>query len=83
LRASQHKLSRRIQWHQVLLFLLRRRSSPRSSLALAKPIFSKIGGRIAHGAICHSRMSKPQHALRQPGGDTPFVLCEEDWRRLA
>lgn len=43
LHASQHRLSRRIQWHQVLLFLLRAALIVFLTLALARPIFS--GGR--------------------------------------
>ena len=35
LRASQHKLSRRIQWHQILLFLLRAAFLTALVLALA------------------------------------------------
>ena len=38
LRASQHRISRRIQWHQVLLFLLRAAFISLLVLALAKPI---------------------------------------------
>src|SRR3954462_8820699 len=41
LRASQHKLSRRIQWHQVLLFLLRAAFLLLLVLALAKPLLSR------------------------------------------
>ncbi|MAE61157.1 MAG: hypothetical protein CMJ49_07355 [Planctomycetaceae bacterium] len=40
LRASQHRLSRRIQWHQLLLLLLRVAFLTLLVLALAKPIFS-------------------------------------------
>jgi hypothetical protein len=40
LRASQHRLSRRIKWHQVLLFLLRAGLVTCLVLALAKPILS-------------------------------------------
>src|SRR3954454_862122 len=41
LRTSQHKLSRRIQWHQVLLFLLRAAFLSALVLALAKPLLSR------------------------------------------
>ena len=44
LRSSQHRLSRRIKWHQVLLFLLRAGLITALVLALAKPI---IAGRAA------------------------------------
>lgn len=43
LRASQHRLSRRIQWHQLLLLLLRVAFLTLLVLALAKPIFSATG----------------------------------------
>src|SRR3954464_15933174 len=47
LRASQHKLSRRIQWHQVLLFLLRAAFLIALVFALAKPVFSARVDRVA------------------------------------
>jgi len=40
LRASQHRMSRRIRWHQVLLFLLRAAFVTLLVLALARPILS-------------------------------------------
>ncbi|HEY8666222.1 MAG TPA: BatA and WFA domain-containing protein [Tepidisphaeraceae bacterium] len=40
LRASQHRISRRIRWHQVLLFLLRAAFVTFLVLALARPILS-------------------------------------------
>jgi hypothetical protein len=40
LRDSQHKLSRRIQWHQILLFLLRAAFLLALIFALARPVFS-------------------------------------------
>jgi len=40
LRASQHRMSRRIKWHQVLLFALRAGFIALIVLALAKPIVS-------------------------------------------
>lgn len=45
LRASQHRLSRRIKWHQVLLFLLRAAFVVFVVLALAKPVLSPGEGR--------------------------------------
>lgn len=44
LRASQHRLSRRVQWHQVLLFLLRAALIAALVAAAARPVFSR-GGR--------------------------------------
>jgi hypothetical protein len=40
LRASQHRLSRRIKWHQILLFILRATLLTLLVLALARPVFS-------------------------------------------
>ena len=40
LRASQHRLSRRIKWHQILLFLLRAAFLTLRVLALARPVFA-------------------------------------------
>lgn len=44
LRASQHRLSRRIKWHQVFLFLLRAAFIAFLVFALAKPVLSPGGG---------------------------------------
>src|SRR5436190_23113444 len=44
LRASQHRISRRIRLHQILLFLLRAGFVTLIVLALAKPIFSSRAG---------------------------------------
>jgi hypothetical protein len=43
LRATQQRLSRRIQWHQLLLFLLRAGFITALVLALARPFFSADG----------------------------------------
>lgn len=43
LRASKHRLTRRIQWHQILLFLLRVGLLISLVLALAKPVISLWG----------------------------------------
>lgn len=43
LRASQHRMSRRIKWHQLLLFFLRAAFLTLLVLALAQPVLS-IGG---------------------------------------
>lgn len=42
LRASQHRLTRRIQWHQFLLFLLRAGFLAALALAMAKPVVSLL-----------------------------------------
>ena len=43
LRASRHKLSRRLQWHQLLLFLLRAGFLTLLVLTLAKPVMNSGG----------------------------------------
>jgi len=80
LRASQHKLSRRIQWHPGIAVPVAGGVLSRSSLALAKADLFKIG------AGCHDDfvildVSRSMR-LQQPGGDTPFVACEEIARAL-
>lgn len=42
LRESQHRISRRVRWHQVLLFLLRAGLVTALVLALARPFFSSV-----------------------------------------
>lgn len=44
LRASQHRLSRRVQWHQILLLALRAVFIAALVLALANPVFSPRAG---------------------------------------
>lgn len=46
LRASQHRLSRRIQWHQILLFFLRAGLLALLVLAAARPVLRSRGDRI-------------------------------------
>src|SRR5438552_8606061 len=43
LHLSQQKLARRIQWHQLLLFLLRAAFLALLALAAAKPLYSRPG----------------------------------------
>ncbi len=47
LRASQHRLSRRIQWHQILLFLLRAGLLALLVLAAARPVWRGRSDKIA------------------------------------
>src|SRR5437764_1310806 len=72
LRASQHKLSRRIQWHQVLLFLLRAAFLIALVLALAKPIFSTSGRREFTERFIILDVSRSMN-YEETGKDTPFV----------
>lgn len=47
LRASQHRLSRRIQWHQILLFLLRAALLTLLVLAAARPVWRGRGDEVS------------------------------------
>src|SRR5687768_1248949 len=49
LHLSQQKLSRRLRWHQVLLFILRAAFVALLVLALAKPVYSRGGGKAGGG----------------------------------
>ncbi len=56
LRTSRHKFSRRLQWHQALLFVLRATLLAALALAMAKPFFSRSGhGKIADRVIILDR----------------------------
>ncbi len=81
LRSSQHKLSRRIQWHQVLLFLLRAAFLSALVLALAKPILSRGGGRRLTERFVIVDVSRSMR-YEQPGGDTPIVRAKKLARAL-
>jgi len=81
LRASQHKLSRRIQWHQVLLFLLRAAFLSALVLALAKPIFSRSGNRLFTERFVILDVSRSMN-YEQPGGETPLVRGRKIARAL-
>lgn len=72
LRTSQHKLSRRIQWHQILLFLLRAAFLIALVLALAKPVFSTGGKRAFTERFIVLDVSRSMN-YEQPGKDTPFL----------
>src|SRR3954464_12952621 len=78
LRASQHKLSRRIQWHQVLLFLLRAALlaaraplAPARVPAVAKPVFSTPGNRLLTERFVILDVSRSMNC-EQPGAETPL-----------
>ncbi len=81
LRASQHKLSRRIKWHQVLLFLLRAAFLMVLVLALAKPIFSTAGKRLFTERFIILDVSRSM-SYDQPGKDTPFIHGKKIARAL-
>ncbi len=81
LRSSQHKLSRRIQWHQVLLFLLRAAFLSALVLALTKPIFSTGGKHMLTERFVILDVSRSM-GYEQPGGETPFVRGKKIARAL-
>ena len=81
LRSSQHKMSRRIQWHQVLLFLLRAAFLSALVLALTKPIFSTGGKRALTERFVILDVSRSMN-YEQPGSDTPFVRAKKIARAL-
>jgi len=81
LRASQHKLSRRIQWHQVLLFLLRAAFLCALVVALAKPVFSRRGSRLFTERFVILDISRSMH-YEQPGRETPLVRGRKIARAL-
>src|SRR5689334_19127667 len=81
LRASQHKLSRRIQWHQVLLFLLRAAFLSALVLALAKPIFSRSGSRMLTERVVVLDVSRSMR-YEDPGADAPIIRAKKLARAL-
>src|SRR3954454_7472606 len=81
LRTSQHKLSRRIQWHQVLLFLLRAAFLSALVLALTKPIFSTGGKHTLTERVVILDVSRSM-GYEQPGGETPFARGKKIARAL-
>lgn len=81
LRSSQHKMSRRIQWHQVLLFLLRAAFLSALVLALTKPIFSTGGKHTPTERFVILDVSRSM-SYEQPGGETPFVRGKKIARAL-
>ena len=81
LRSSQHKMSRRIQWHQVLLFILRAAFLSALVMALAKPVFSTSGKRRFTERFIILDVSRSMN-YEQPGGETPFVRGKKIARAL-
>src|SRR5882757_5971558 len=81
LRSSQHKLSRRIQWHQVLLFLLRAAFLCALVVALAKPVFSRSGSRLFTERFVILDVSRSMR-YEQPGVETPLVRGRKIARAL-
>jgi hypothetical protein len=80
LRASQHRLSRRIQWHQILLFLCRFLLLLFLILALAKPILSSGGdNKLSDNfvVIDISRSMKLQSTTRDQPIETAKKAAEE------
>ena len=69
LHLTPQKLSRRIQWHQVLLFLLRAAFMALLVLALAKPLLAPAAAGHVRRPL-HRARRQPQHELpRRRAGD--------------
>jgi len=81
LRSSQHKMSRRIQWHQVLLFLLRAAFLSALVMALAKPVFSTGGKHLFTERFVILDVSRSMN-YEQPGGEPPIVRARKIARAL-
>ena len=81
LRSSQHKMSRRIQWHQVLLFLLRAAFLSALVMALAKPVFSTGSKQLFTERFIILDVSRSMN-YEQPGGETPVVRARKIARAL-
>ena len=76
LRSSKHRLSRRIQWHQLLLFLLRAVFLSALVLALAKPVFSRSGGQGLRERFVIVDVSRSM-GYAAPGMDTPLERAKK------
>ena len=81
LRASQHRLSRRIRWHQVLLLLLRLAFLALLVLALAKPILSSRSDAHVRERFILLDTSRSM-AYRAPGEAVPLELGKRVAERL-
>jgi hypothetical protein len=76
LRSSQHKLSRRIQWHQLLLFFLRALFLCALVLALAKPVFTPGRDRSIRERFVVVDVSRSM-GYAMPGEDTPLERAKK------
>jgi hypothetical protein len=76
LRSSQHKLSRRIQWHQLLLFFLRALFLCALVLALAKPVFSPGRDRSSRERFVVVDVSRSM-GYAVPGEETPLERAKK------
>ena len=81
LRHTQHKLSRRVQLHQILLFLLRAAFIALLVLALARPIFSPPGVKAAAERFVVLDVSRSM-GYRPAGRPTPIDLGKQVAERL-
>lgn len=71
LRESQHKLTRRIQWHQILLFLFRAMLVVLLVLVLARPVLNLFGGNTPVERLIILDRSQTMNYL-EPGEETAF-----------
>ena len=72
LRESQHKLTRRIQWHQILLLLLRATLVALLVFVLARPVLNLFGGNTPVERFIVLDRSQTMNYLK-PGEETAFA----------
>ena len=82
LRASQHRISRRIRLHQILLFLLRAGFVTLVVLALAKPIFSSKANSGAADRLVIVDVSRSM-GYQTADGKTPLDAARQVAEQLA
>jgi len=81
MRASRHRMSRRIRWHQVLLFLLRAAFLVLVVLVLARPAYSPDGGTEPAERFVIVDVSRSM-AYHQAGRPAPIELARRVARQL-
>jgi len=81
MRASRHRMSRRIRWHQVLLFLLRAAFLVLVVLVLARPAYSPSGGTQPAERFIIVDASRSM-AYHQAGRPAPIELARRVVRQL-
>src|ERR1041384_4049420 len=81
LKQTHQRLSRRIQWHQWLLFLMRAGCILLLVLALAKPLMGLWGQRTSGGRFILVDVSRDM-GYESPGQPTPLERAQELAQRL-
>jgi len=75
LKESKQRLSRRLQWHQILLFFLRAALLILLVLALARPVLSLNGSSFHSERFIIVDRSRTM-AAAEPGEETPFARAQ-------